>query len=949
MALRFDRIEITGTSTSESTPSITNSSGELVRFQTSSGYIDIGANNTGYAHFYTDRGKFYFSKKLIVDEGMISAYNEDLTLAVNDGANAAITIDKDSPYNVGIGTTTPFYKLDVNGTFRSTGAGEIQGRLSVGTSSSSDIDMLRAGGNYITATNAAGILYFRTVDDIRMTILSGGNVGIGTLTPSEKLEVVGNILVDKGTSNRTAYVSDDGIYISRNSDGNYVNSVVANSSNSNYLDVKARSRVNLVLNNSDVLTAVDTGNVGIGTTSPSAKLEVDSNDQYRTVQLTGTSPGIYFNEDDSASTANWHFGVNNGNLYFLRDTDKNGVANSIAAYFSGSDFISNAGVYSVGNIFAFGGSTSPGEYITRSGNDIRLVAGGNTVMTVDGNGSNVGIGTTDPQSTLQTGDILGSNSLNLVRGDVDFIGSNKDITDIQAGTLNISSTTRSSSAPYNQGNGPSLTFTQSGNAFVDGWDKVIGGIKTEIKNPTHMDFRSIMQFYTHDNTALSPRMTIDNDGNVGIGTDSPEEKLHVNGDIMLSDPFKGRLRFKNTSFPSLQSSIKSNTSGDIELRSLNDTLVLSAKNNTDVLIPAGNVGINQTNPETKFHVFQNANVGGSAGNFEKLRTLQNSGGSGGNNVYVREWGYRNSAGTDWTTWTYHNGISVDSSYGTPLVDTKTFWHRDPQADKQYFGGGSDKVLTIQGGGGTNRVGIGTTSPQEKLAVDGSIRIPRTEEFYWTDGSINGNARAVIFSTDNEFTGDYNGIGFSVGANGRTAPSMYIRSTGNVGIGTALPGYKLHVNGGAHATIYYMGSTSTSIADFFSYIDLQASNGVLVRSGNTYKPILASAFTVSSDYRLKSNIVPLENAIDRLNQLEARRFNWNDRLNEPKVDGFIAHEVAPIIPEAVLGEKDAVHEDGTPNHQGIDQAKIVPLLTAALQEAISKIENLESRIQILENQ
>jgi len=77
----------------------------------------------------------------------------------------------------------------------------------------------------------------------------------------------------------------------------------------------------------------------------------------------------------------------------------------------------------------------------------------------------------------------------------------------------------------------------------------------------------------------------DSNNNIGIGTTSPDEKLHVNGDIMLSDPFKGRLRFKNTLFPSQQSSIKSNTAGDIELRSLNDTLVLSAKNNTDVLVP----------------------------------------------------------------------------------------------------------------------------------------------------------------------------------------------------------------------------------------------------------------------------------------------------------------------------------------------------------------------------
>ena len=56
----------------------------------------------------------------------------------------------------------------------------------------------------------------------------------------------------------------------------------------------------------------------------------------------------------------------------------------------------------------------------------------------------------------------------------------------------------------------------------------------------------------------------------------------------------------------------------------------------------------------------------------------------------------------------------------------------------------------------------------------------------------------------------------------------------------------------------------------------------------------------------------------------------------------------IVPEAVTGKKDAVGFDGKPNYQGVDQSKIVPLLTAALQEAISKIEQLETRIQTLEN-
>ena len=63
-----------------------------------------------------------------------------------------------------------------------------------------------------------------------------------------------------------------------------------------------------------------------------------------------------------------------------------------------------------------------------------------------------------------------------------------------------------------------------------------------------------------------------------------------------------------------------------------------------------------------------------------------------------------------------------------------------------------------------------------------------------------------------------------------------------------------------------------------------------------------------------------------------------------MDGFIAHEAAEVVPEAVHGEKDAVDSDGNPILQQIDQSKLVPLLTAALKEAILKIENLEQFIQ-----
>lgn len=281
----------------------------------------------------------------------------------------------------------------------------------------------------------------------------------------------------------------------------------------------------------------------------------------------------------------------------------------------------------------------------------------------------------------------------------------------------------------------------------------------------------------------------------------------------------------------------------------------------------------------------------------------------------------------------------------------------------YMGNSSGGVGTMMTLTKDGSVGIGTTSPSQKLQVEGSAKFK----------TVNSTTPTLdLISTNNSdpflrFYDESNGPGWCTGLDvsdekykisfdydNTTVSSgtkLTIATNGNVGIGTTSPSQKLQVSGNIMTSALYLNNgTSLYLGGTFfgSRVHVSSSGGLSVIQGSTYKPVYASAFTVSSDYRLKSNIVPLDNAISRLNQLEVHRFNWNDRLDEPKVDGFIAHEVATVIPEAVLGEKDGTFEDGSPDYQGIDQAKIVPLLTAALQEALQKIENLETRIQTLEN-
>jgi hypothetical protein len=81
------------------------------------------------------------------------------------------------------------------------------------------------------------------------------------------------------------------------------------------------------------------------------------------------------------------------------------------------------------------------------------------------------------------------------------------------------------------------------------------------------------------------------------------------------------------------------------------------------------------------------------------------------------------------------------------------------------------------------------------------------------------------------------------------------------------------------------------------------------------------------------------ALDRVSQLKPRRFNIIADADKT-VDGFLAHEVQEIVPEAITGEKDAVDEEGNPDYQGIDQSKLVPLLVGAIQELKAEIDELK---------
>ena len=108
---------------------------------------------------------------------------------------------------------------------------------------------------------------------------------------------------------------------------------------------------------------------------------------------------------------------------------------------------------------------------------------------------------------------------------------------------------------------------------------------------------------------------------------------------------------------------------------------------------------------------------------------------------------------------------------------------------------------------------------------------------------------------------------------------------------------------------------------------------------------ATAYYTSSDYRLKEEVVPMTNALAKVAQLKPRTYKW--KSNGEAAQGFIAHELQEVVPEAVAGVKDELDEDGKPKYQGVDLSFLVATLTAAIQEQQALIEALTSRITALE--
>jgi len=276
-----------------------------------------------------------------------------------------------------------------------------------------------------------------------------------------------------------------------------------------------------------------------------------------------------------------------------------------------------------------------------------------------------------------------------------------------------------------------------------------------------------------------------------------------------------------------------------------------------------------------------------------------------------------------------------------------------------------------------QVGIGTTSISAPTSNYRTLEIKNTASSGRSLLALTGNSSEyshLYFGDENDL--DVGAINYYHGNNtmyfhANAGERFRIAGSGEVVVNdgqTAINEAAFKVKGGEDEDVakFFQGNTSGT-ENMFVFYDGAAELCGTITINNSSNTV---AYNTSSDYRLKQDETLITDGIERIKQLKPYKFNWKSNPSEDKSDGFFAHEVSSIVPEAVSGDKDAFevyrkHQerpedknvgdfkldengDKIPKYQQIDQAKLVPLLTGALQEASTKIETLETKVTALEN-
>ncbi len=418
-------------------------------------------------------------------------------------------------------------------------------------------------------------------------------------------------------------------------------------------------------------------------------------------------------------------------------------------------------------------------------------------------------------------------------------------------------------------------------------------------------------FATNTNGTNNERVRIDTSGNVGIGTSSPNVTLHVQGanassgdsnhSVVIDDTtsmaqgvgggivFRGNYGSGLTNGGFIQTEKSNGTSGNYAF-----DLVLGSR-------------ANGSSPAEAMRIDSSGNVGiGTTSVNQKLVLLE----SLGDTTLVID-NARSNVGDTGRIEFRHNSITGSQIKSEAIEDFSVSANRT--SDLQFWTRNN-----------------GTIAERMRIDANGYVIVSSNEPTLFLKDSNNANTTRYIKNNAEIFT-----IGrINDDLSGSSVEHLRVDDSGNLLVGKTSTSKTVEGAEIGQSGVINIGRPAGGSAMGFYYTVTGASVGkIAIYSSSTQ-------YVTTSDYRLKENVSYDFDATTRLKQLKPARFNFIADA-DTTVDGFLAHEVQSVVPEAINGTHNEVDADGNPVYQGIDQSKLVPLLVKTIQE-------LEARITALEN-